>query len=60
MSMFCMYALRNKTRFFDKVKNKQNRKKLFFNNLNIITALRNPDIIIICSYNTDLTRDAGN
>ena len=35
-------------------------KKLFFYNLIIITALRNQNMNIICSYNLDLTRNAGN
>jgi len=33
---------------------------LFFYNLKIITALRNQNINIICSYNIDLTKKAGN
>ena len=53
----------NKTRFFDKVKyvNKiENKNKLFYYDLKIITALRNQNIYNICSYNIDLTRNAGN
>ena len=38
----------------------ENKNKLFFYNLKIITALRNQNINIICSYNIDLTRNAGN
>ena len=33
---------------------------MFFYNLKIITALRNQNINIICSYNIDLTKKAGN
>ena len=51
--------LRNKTRFFDKVKYKQNRKQkvLVFYNLKIILASRNQNLILFCSYNIDLTRN---
>ena len=62
MSIF-KHHLRNKTRFFDKVKNinkMENKNILLFYNLTIITALRNQIIHIICSYNIDLTRNAGN
>ena len=41
----------------------ENINKLFFYNLKIIkiiTALRTQNIYIICSYNIDLTRNAGN
>ena len=38
----------------------ENKYKLFFYNLKIIKALRNQKINIICFYNTDLIRNAGN
>ena len=41
----------------------ENINKLYFYNLKIIkiiTALRTQNIYIICSYNIDLTRNAGN
>ena len=38
----------------------ENKNKLFFYNLKIISAFRNQNINIICSYNIDLTRNSGN
>ena len=38
---------------------KEIKNKLSFYNLKIITAFRNQNINIICSYDIDLTRNAG-
>ena len=43
-----------------KINKIENKNKLIFYNLKIITALRNQNINIICSYNMDLTKNAGN